>query len=363
MSVTFGPSGTPNSLTLNFDSIFSTSLANAKKRLTDQISNSNPFWYECKKNGSYESADGGAYIQEDLMYALTAADSYDSYDTLNTTPPEGITAALFDWRQFAVPISISEKEKKMNKHRLVDFLAARFKQAELGAIDFMSKSLIQGNLGNGGSLYSPRVSTSNGSKTLDPIWLFLQKDPTVGSQTYSNPGGIDQSVATNNWWRNRTKNFTGITTYVQFLMYVDNLMNSCSIGPGGRPKLIICDQTTHELWNAAYYANYRRTAETDNDYPFENILYKGAHVVWDESFPNIGANTLDTTTTEGGGIACINTDFLRIRYESDTDFANTEMVRPADQDAKVAHTLWMGNTTTNQRRKSGVGYNIPRSLV
>jgi hypothetical protein len=102
--ITFGNSGQPNQLTLNFDSIFSASLANARKRLSDNISNSNPFFYEMKKNGMYESADGGAYIQEDLMYALTQTDSYDGFDTLNTTPPEGLSAALYDWAQTATPI-------------------------------------------------------------------------------------------------------------------------------------------------------------------------------------------------------------------------------------------------------------------
>ncbi len=203
--ITFGPSGTPNQLTLNFDAIFASSLANARKTLADNISNSNPFFYEMKQNGMYESADGGAYIQEDLMYALTTTDSYDGFDTLNTTPPDGITAALFDWAQTATPIPVSEKEKKMNKHRLIDFLAARIKQAELGAIDYWSKAVLQGSIPTGGSLYNPRTSTLNGSSSMSPLFLFAQQDPTVGGQTYSKIGGIDQSVASNAFWRNRVK--------------------------------------------------------------------------------------------------------------------------------------------------------------
>jgi hypothetical protein len=363
MSVTLGPSTAANSLTVNFDAIFATSLANARKTLADNISNSNPFFYEMKKNGMYEGADGGAYLQEDLMYALTPTDSYDSFDTLIIAPPDGITAAIYDWRQNSTPIPVSNKEKKMNKHRLVDFLAARIKQAELGAIDWWSKSILQGSLPTGGNIYTPRVSTFNGSAAVDPLWAFVQPDPTVAGQTYSKIGGIDQSVAANSWWRNRVVDFSGVTTYSGFLAKLDNLFNTMSIGPGGKPNLLLCDQTTYELINAAYYDKYRRTADSDNDYPFPNIKFRGAKIVWDENFPNIFANTTDTTTANGGAILALNTDFLKIRYESSTDFVTTDMVRPANQDAEVAHILWMGNITCSNRRKQGIGWKIPRTLV
>lgn len=361
--ITFGPSGTPNTLTLNFDAIFASSLANARKTLADNISNSNPFFYEMKKNGMYEPADGGAYLQEDLMYALTATDSYDGFDTLNTSPPDGITAALYDWAQTATPIPVSNKEKKMNKHRLIDFLAARIKQAELGAIDYWSKAVLQGSIPTGGSIYTPRTSVINGSTSVTPLFQFVQQDPTVGGQTYSKIGGIDQSVSSNSFWRNRAKDFTGITVYSQLLTYMENLLNTCAIGPGGQPKFAMTDQTTFELINAAYYDKYRRTADTDNDYPFPNIKFRGCKVVWDENFPNVFAGTTDTTTANGGSILFLHTDYLKIRYESDTDFVKTEMVRPANQDAEVAHILWMGNITCSNRRKLGIGYKIPRTLT
>lgn len=355
MAITLGAASQPAQLTLNFDSIFATSLANASKTIADNISNSNAFFYEAKKRGMYESANGGAYIQEDLMYALAETDAYDSYDTLTVAGPEGITAALYEWRQTATPIAYSEKERKMNKHRIVDFVQARIKQGELGAIDFFCKALLQGN--GAGALTTPKTSVANGAYACDPIWKIVQTAPT-GVDTV---GGIAQ--ASYSWWQNRVKDFSSITTYVGLLAAMDNLFNTCSIGPGGKPQLILCDQTTFELINSAYMAVYRRTADTDNDYPFPNIKFRGALVVWDENFPNLYASTLDTTTTTGGGLVMLNFEFLKVRYESETDFVKTEFVKPANQDAKVAHILWMGNITCNNRRKQGVGWKIPRSLT
>jgi hypothetical protein len=352
---TFGAAGQPSQNTVNFDTIMSTSLANARKTIADNISNSNAFYYEAKKRGLFEPADGGAYIQEDLMYELAATDSYDSYDTLIVVGPEGITAAFYDWRQTATPIIYSEKERKQNKHRIADFVQARIKQGELGAIDFFCKALLQGN--GAGQLSTPRTSSANGSYACDPLWKIVQTDPTISDTV----GNINQS--TYSWWQNRVKDFSSVTTTKGFLDATDNLFNTCSRGPGGPPQLILCDQTTFELWNSAYYAVYRRTSDTDNDYPFPNIKFRGAVVVWDENFPNLYASTLDPTTTTGGGMIMLNFNFLKVRTESETDFIKTEFVRPANQDAKVAHILWMGNITCNNRKKQGLGWKIPRTLT
>lgn len=362
---TYG-NGAPSSLTLNFDSIFSTSVINAKKRITDNISNSNPFFYEMKKNGQYtEDNSGGPLIQEDLLYALTPTDSYDGYDVLSTTPPEGITAAFFQWRQTATPIVYSELERKKNKNRIVNFIETRIKQSELGAIDFFSKSIFQGNVpvaGNGlANLYTARTSQNNGSFACDPLPFFMQKDPTSSTSPYNVVGNIDQSQQA--WWRNRVKDFTSITTNLSFLENMDNIYNTCSIGPGGGPKLILVDQITWEVWRAAYYAIYRRTADADNDYPFPNFKFNQARVVWDENMPNLGAGTLDTTTALGGTAFLLNPEFMNIRFEGETDFVKTDFIQPANQDAKAAHILWMGNITINNRRKLGAAFNIPRAGV
>ena len=41
---TYGASGQPASMTMNFDALFSTSLANYKKQLMDEISSASPFF-------------------------------------------------------------------------------------------------------------------------------------------------------------------------------------------------------------------------------------------------------------------------------------------------------------------------------
>ena len=358
MSITYGPSGQPLQTTTNFDALFSSSLANYRKTMTDNISTSNFFFNKMKEMGLWEGRDGGLYMIEDLMYGLSPVDTYDGYDELPLTPTEGITQAQFQWRQIAAPVSISEKERKMNKQRIIDLIASKLKQCEIGMQEAFPKFLLQGSwAGSGTSLTSPYTSPKNGSVAFDPLPLLVAFDPTVAAATV---GGIDPSVQT--WWRNQTTT-SAATSYTMFLGEVLHLYNNCSKGPGGPPKIAICDQTTWELFSAAYYFKYRTEAPETGDYPFPVINFFGTEVVWDQFMPNVYANTTDPTTTTGGTFYFLNPEFLKVVYENESNFVETEFLRPVNMDAKFKHILFMGGVTMNNRRKQGVLGKIARTLT
>ncbi len=354
MAVTFGSAGAPSQVTTNLDAVFATSLANYKKTLQDNISESNALFYEMKKGNMWESADGGAYLAEDLMYELGVADAYDGYDELPDTPSDGITQVIFDWRQGAVPISYSMKEKKLNKHRIVSLIDSKMKQSEMGFVDFFSKAILQGSLMQGGaSIKTPYTSTLNGAQFIEPLGSIIDYDPTVSRSV----GNLNQSTFT--WWRNRTKT-SSATTFNGFLLEADNLYNTCARGPGGPPNLIWCDQKTYEVWRNAYYQAYRRTADTDNNYPFENFKFNRATVTYDQYVCDVESGTTSTATY--GTAYFLNTNFLKMRYEAETNFEMTDFQKPPKGDSRLAHILFMGQLTVNNRRKLGVWGKIPRSL-
>lgn len=359
MSITFGPSGRPSQITVNFNALFATSLANYKKTLQDNISSSNAFFHALKENGMWESRDGGAWLAEDLMYELGQFDSYDGHDELGDLPTDGLTQVQFEWRQGAVPISYSEKERKMNKHRLVDLVQTKIKQAEMGFTEGFNKAILQGSLSqsSSGSLLTPFTSPVNGSQFIDPLPRIIAFDPTTSASI----GNIAQD--TNTWWRNRTKTsaLTSASTFSAFLQEADNMYNNCSKGPGGAPKLILVDQSTFELWNAAYYDKYRRMADVDGNYPFPNIKFRQARVVWDEYVPDVYTGVTSTATY--GSAFFINAQFLKVVYESETNFEMTKFQKPPKGDSRLAHILWMGQITCSNRRKLGVWGKIPRALV
>src|ERR1700677_5085254 len=294
MSVTLGSGVAPSQVTLNLDSLFGLSLAAYRKELIDNIGATNAFFHELIKGELYESQDGGTYIQIPVMYGLQGADSYDGYDELSTIPVDGITDAIYQWSQMAAAIVYSMKEVKQNKQRLVNLVKSRIKQAEMGIQEFFSQTLWWGAASTGGSLTANYTSPTNGSLGLNPMFQLISYTPTSSVSV----GNINQS--TSKWWQNVAYTSTA-TGYDAFLLEVDHVFNTAALGTGGKPKLIIYDQVTYELFAHALYQKYRYTRmPTDEAYPFENIMYKGAHFVMDDKVPDVANNIIPTLNAGRG---------------------------------------------------------------
>lgn len=356
MAITYGSSGQPAQSTFNYDALISTSLANYRDTLVDNIGVSNAFFHILYNSKQWESRDGGLYVVEDLMYGLTPVDSYSGYDELPTSPPEGITQAQFQWAQCATPIAISEEERKKNKHRIVDLITARIQQAEIGIKQFFPQAFIQGSYAGvgGSSLITPYTSPINGSQFVDPLAKIVDFSPSTSRSV----GGIPQD--TNTWWRNQSKDINAITTYDAYLSNCLNMYNTCSRGTGGPPDLVLKDQVSWELLALAYYKKYLANMPTDGNFPFANLKFFDAKIVWDEYASDPKSNVANTTTY--GSSYWFNMKFWKVCYESETNFVTTDFQKPVNQDAKVKHILWMGAVTVNNRRKHGVIGGIPRTL-
>src|SRR5881394_626065 len=141
MSITFGSSSAPSQITLNFDSVFAQSLPAYRKTLIDNIGAANPFLFEMMKRDLYESQEGGAYIHIPLMYGLAPMDWYDGYDELAITPTYGVTAAEYQWRQCASPVTYSMREVIQNKQRITNLVKTKMKQTEMGLQEGFAQAL------------------------------------------------------------------------------------------------------------------------------------------------------------------------------------------------------------------------------
>lgn len=369
MSVTFGSGGAPSQVTVNLDSLFGLSLAAYREELIDNIGASNPFFHEMIKGELYESQEGGTYIQVPAMYGLAPADWYDGNDELSIAPTDGITDVIYQWRQLASPITYSMKEVKQNKRKIKDLVKARIMQSEMGMQEAFAQALMWGAAADGGSLTAARTSAVNGAKAIDPLPLLIKFDPTS-----SVVGNIDPATST--WWRNKTVT-SAATTYDGFLLEVDHTFNLAALGTGGRPKVVLLDQTSYELFVHALYQKYRYAQKVDEAYPFENVVYKGAHFCMDDKVPDVYSGTIPTlvagsgdptTITYGSGFF-INPQFFKMIYESDSDFNllkdenGKSFQKPVNGDSRVGHIGWMGNTTIMNRRKQAVLGKIARTLV
>lgn len=352
---TFGPSGQPAASTYNYDALIATSLASYRKTLIDNISATNAFY----KLIPWDS-DSGLHVAQDLLYALAPTDAYDGYDTLPLTPTNGITQAQFEWRQSATPISISEKERKQNKNRIVNLVESKIMQAEMSIKEFFAKALFQGSYVNGvgTSLTTPYTSVANGATFIDPLPKMVYYESGSTWPTLD-VGGIDQNL--HSWWRNQSKASTA-TTYLGLLDEIFELYNNCAKGIGGPPDLCFTDQITYQLIHRALRTYYQDQNKSKGSFPFPSLEFYNANIVWDEYMPNVADGNLNTSSSGKGSLYFLNSKFFRCVYEEETNFVSGEFQKPVNQDAKFKHILWMGTVTMSNRRKHGVLGNIARTL-
>ncbi len=370
MPLTFGTTSAPSNITTYLDSVFATSLANYRKQLIDNIGATNAVLYEILKSDSYEEADGGTYIAEELMYGLSVADSYDGYDELSTLPTDGITQAIYEWRQMASPVVYNMKEVIQNEHRIINLVKARIQQCELGIQEGWAQAFWWGAQPQGGLITAPRTSVINGSASIYPLPLLISYNTTTLTV-----GNIAES--TNTWWRNHWAT-SAATTYSGFLYELENMYNLCALGTGGPPDLMVMDQVTYQLFIHAYFSVFKASPDAlDNHYPFIGKKFLNAKVVMDDKVPDIytgapGTQTggvVDPSTMTYGTCYFINSKFFKVRYHRDRnwdllkDENGKSFVKPINGDSRVGHVGWMGNLTMNNRRKQGVLAKIARSLT
>lgn len=370
----FGNPSAPNSVEVFLDALFTTTIANYKRTMTDSISATNAILWKILNSDQYESADGGTYLTENLMYALAQADTYAGYDTLSTLPTDGLTQAIFDWAQVAVPIAYDMTAIRKNggsREKLVDLVKTKIQQGEMGLQEGFARFFMWGNKPNGGNLYDAYIGAT-GAPGMLPLPALIRYNSATESL-----GGI--SVTTNLWWGNHSK-VSAATTYFGFLKELENLYNTCALGAGGAPNLVMVDQITMENYVNAYYSQYKSAPSAPNQvWPFEarKFMNTQTDIIMDDKVPDVESALVptfiggqgDSSTLTYGTAYMVNTKFLKVRYMDGMDFTMLKdengktFKKPINGDSRVGHMAWMGASTITNRRKHGVLGKIARSYA
>jgi len=366
---TIGDTGAPSTNTVYFDALLSSTLNGYVDggKLIDNIFKDSAFLAWLRNNEAWKSQLGGERIAMPLMYGKNETiKSYSGYETLDTTPQEGMTTAFYEWKELGGTISISRKEEKQNsgESKLMGLLESKIMQAEMSIRETLNSQLLRGTVS--GTTFIP----GNAVKDLNPLGYFLRKDNTTDPTTGGNVGNI--SGSSNSWWRHRTAVLdsgsadTGndfalaVTTYAGLKVALHRMYNTCGLGSGGNPDICVSDQITFETYENALDQQVRYTNQAFGDMGFDNVKLKGATMVYDEMVPDVDNGTVALTA---GTAFFINTKFYRAFYEADTQFAVTPFIEPENQTAKTAKILFMGNAGISNMRKHGVCYGISRTIT
>jgi len=308
----------------DFDAILSTTLKNYIPKLTDNIFSARPLFYALTNGQTIRRISGGAKIVVPLIYGTNStAASYSGSDTIATTAQTGISAAEYDWKQYAVTITINgiEEAKNNGEAEIIDLLEGKIMQAEETVIENMNDMFFNDGTGNGGK-----------------DWGGLNQLVGTGLTV----GGIDATDGDNSWWRSHLADEGGALA----LASMANVYNTVSVG-NDQPTILIASQAVYEAYEALLQPQLRYSDAGTADAGFQNLLYKGAPV------------TYDTVTGQNDNkIFFLNTKYLRLVAHSDVWFKPTPFVRPTNQDARYAQILSYGNLTTSNRARQGMLYGI-----
>jgi len=304
--------------------------------LRDDISNNNPLQASMEEYDAIEMESGGRTIIEEMAYAENASFiRYYGGQVLNTSFNPTMTAAEFDWKQFAIAVTINGREERMDsgKEGIIKLATARVKNAEFT----LNNKYQQDMLSDG---------TSDNGLQIGGLKLLISKTPTTGTV-----GGIDRSTTGGIFYRNVKYDCVNdvtspapggaVSTASTIRQNLDYAINQTTRGTD-RIKLLYMGQTHYQLLDTALQALQRVTSDQAKTVKagFETLIYKGI-----PAFMGGGVNFGGETQVQSDLTYGLNTKFLKMRVHKDANFEPLPEVHSINQDAKVKLMIWMGNMT------------------
>lgn len=299
----------------NFDAILTTTLANYRDQLTDNVFSARPLTHHLMNKGRIRMLNGGSKIIEPLVHGLnTTVAAYSGYDTISLTPQTGISAAEFDWKQYAASIAISgiEEAKNNGEQEVINLLEAKIMQAEESMREGFNQMFF---------------ASAAGANDWNGLGNLIESGNSVG--------GINSATAGNEYWRSYEENTAGALTLGQMA----TAYNSVSVG-NDHPDMVLTTQTLFEKYESLLQPQLRYTDTKTADAGFQNLLFKSAPVTFDVHAP-------------AGTMFFINSKYLSLVGHSGKWFENTAFVRPENMDARYALILCYGNLTVRNRKRQG----------
>jgi len=275
------------------DEILSTTLANYRRTMEDNVFKAIPLFYKLYQDGNKKVLSGGESIVVPLMYGTNeTVGAYSGYEIIDVTPQEGISAAKYNWKQIAATIAISGREERQNsgQERIINLLDAKTRQTEQSLREYIGQKMFE--------------SGSDAGKDIHGLSSLVAASGTVG--------GISKSSYS--WWQSQTG--TAASFASNGLDEMRNIFNDCSAQAGNdQPNLIVTTQTEYERYEKLLQPQERFNDSKIADGGFQNILFKAVPIVWDPFCTS-------------GKMYFLNTKYLNWNVHRDADFNTTDFVKP-----------------------------------
>ena len=315
--------------------IIATTIQSRTGIIADNVTSNNALLTKLKKRGNIKTFSGGNTILQELSFAANGnAGWYSGYETLPIAAQDVISAAEYQIKQAACPVTISGLEQLQNagKEQIIDLLDARIGVAESSMANLISTGL-----------YSD--GTAAGNKQIDGLLRQVATTPT------NIVGGIDRQTWA--FWKNQTFKATtdgsGATTAANIQNYFNRLWSKLVRG-NDRPDLIMVDNIYWSFYMQSLQAIQRFSSADSAQLGFVSVKYMDADVVLDG-----GLIVSPNAATPASTAYFLNTKYLFYRPHAARNMVPLSPGQrySVNQDAAVQILAWAGNLTSSGLQFSG----------
>lgn len=320
----------PGSLTEILDNLYTTTWQNMKSTVSDQIFDATPFWFWLKDKGKLRTEEGGRFITEPLQYDKNDNVSWiGKGGTVTLNDFEFLTVATYYWRYLVasmVRFGVDDQQNR-GKNQIINLMNSKMENTQNALVSELETRLA--------------AASGTADNAIDGLQHIIADDPTASLTV----GGIDQSA--NAWWRNKTKNMTGLSFASVGVANMRTMLNNCMNNlKMDAPDLLLSGQTPYEMYEDAVLDFYRVTNNKLADAGFQNQTFKGIPMVWSPSISN-------------QRLYFLNSRFFSFVYDPMMYFDMTEWKPIPDQvNDRAAQIVTAGALTISRRRCHGVMHTI-----
>lgn len=309
----------------NVSDIIATTIEKRSRKIADNVTKNNALLMKMQQRGRQRSFSGGRLIYEELSFAENGnAGYYSGYDLLPVAAQDVISAAQFDIKQAACPVTISGLEMLQNAgpEEMISLITARLDVAESTMQNLICGGLYSDGMGSGG-------------KQIVGLNAAVPLAPNTGIY-----GGIDRGTWT--FWRSQLKNVANTTTLQKDM----NSLWATQIRGTDRPDLILMDAVVWEAYVASLQAIQRFTSASEGNLGFPTLKFMDCDVVLDGGIGGFCPT---------GTAFFLNTKYLHYRPHSARNFVslNPNKRYAINQDAEVQILAWAGALTCSGAQFQG----------
>lgn len=305
----------------NISDLIAAGIDSRTREIADNALNHTPITAALKEKGRVKTFSGGVTIMEEINYNNNAnGGSYSGYDTLPVAASDNISAAQYQIKQYAVPVTVSGLEARIQnagKEAILDLVEERITVAE----DTMANLLEVDVYGDG---------TGNGGKALTGLGAIVESQ-VAGSQT-ATVGGISRTNFP--FWRSYY--LTTATNTAALCQAAWNTTYSNLVRGNDGPDVIIAGSQEWGRWLASLQAIQRFTDPNTAKLGFTTMKFMNADVYLGGGIGGVVGTT---------NALFLNTKYLRWRPHSGTNMITLPDRYATNQDAFTRILLWAGNLT------------------